>query len=528
MKSDIKKRLHRSKPKDIDIERNLITGLIVSDKLCKEVVPVVQQRYLQTKLAKTVTQWIIDFYKKYESAPKTMIQQIFYDKKDKIDPDLADTIEDLLTNLSEEYENSEVYDQDYWVDKSLRYLQLRSYKELADEIDDAIDNEDLETAEDVRLGFNKVQRLDTKYEDIFSEENIDRLIDSYGVDEEERAARILFRPPGALYSLMGDIEKGSFIGFLGREKVGKTHFATELAMQCMKQGKNVVVFEVGDMTMDQFDLRVMSYITSKPTRKRHSGKFLRPVLDCFHNQNGGCQYGDTDIIRYTDDGKITGMCGFEDAVDHVPCIDCYKDRSMRKDFKGSIWWKYVTKDVWKWYEAKQKARIFTDFFGGKFKRVAWDMGQSNIEDVDRILTAWYEKDNFIPHLVVIDYADIFGTTSTSNEKRHQEDEKWRGMRWLSQKWDNGVITFTQSDAQGYNKKSLGLSNFNEDKRKYGHVTHMFSLNKTMEEELYGCMRVGKLLVREDEISILNEATVLQSLRMGRPYLGSFLGSVPGL
>jgi len=528
MKSDIKKRIHRTKPKDIDIERNLITGLIVSDKLCREVIPVLKQNYLQTKLAKTVCGWCTDFYKKYETSPKSMIQEIFQDKKDYLDPDLADTIEKLLNNLSEEYESSEIYDHDYWVDKSLTYLQLRSYKEYASEIEEAIDNEDLTTAEDLRLNFDKVERMDTKYEDIFSEENIDRLMDSYGIDEEERQKRILFKPPGALRSLMGDIERGSFIGLLGKEKVGKTQVLTELAMQCMKQGKNVAVFEVGDMTMDQFDIRVMSYITKKPARRKHAGRFLRPVLDCFHNQNGGCECGDTNIIKYNDNGEIIGMLDFMEAEDHVPCIDCYKDRSLRKDFRGSVWWKYENKNIWKWYEAKQEAKVYTDLFGGSFKRVAWNMGQANTEDIDRTLTMWYERYGFIAHLVLIDYADILGTTSKSAEKRHQEDEKWRGMRGLSQKWDNCVITATQSDAQGYNKRSLGLTNFNEDKRKYGHVTHFFSLNKTKDEEKMGLLRIGSLLIREDDAVITDEVTVLQSMRMGRPYLGSFAGSAPGI
>jgi hypothetical protein len=528
MKSDIEKRIRRTKPKDIETEKELIKGLIVSDRLCKEIIPIYSSEYLQTKIAKTICTWCVDFFKNYQTAPRVAIQDIFNQKKDYLDPDLSDVVENFLNNLSDEYEQQEVYDHEYWIDKATKYLSIRKYKTFTDELNEAIENEDLEMAEELRTNFYAIKRSADKYEDLFTNENIDRLIDSYGIDEIERRKKIIFTPPGALKALMGDIEKESFIGYMGREKVGKTHFFTELAVQCMKQGKNVAVFEAGDMTMDQFDLRVISHITGKPTRKRHAGKFLVPVLDCYYNQNGECSEGDSDIIRVDDDGNIIGMYTYKDKPDHIPCIECHKDRSLRENFKGSIWWKEVKKDIWTWPEAKRRIAEFTDYYQGTFKRVAWGMGQATVNDIDRKLTEWYEKDNFIAHLVVIDYADILKTNSRYNEKRHQEDEKWQGMRDLSQKWKNCIATGTQSDAKGYKKRNLDMTNFNEDKRKFGHVTHMFSFNKTRTEELYGCMRVGTVLLREDDMTVTNEVTVLQSLRMGKPYLGSFVGSIPGV
>ena len=40
-----------------------------------------------------------------------------------------------------------------------------------------------------------------------------------------------------------------------------------------------------------------------------------------------------------------------------------------------------------------------------------------------------------------------------------------------------VVTATQADANSYDRTSLKMSNFSEDKRKLAHVTAMYGLNQ---------------------------------------------------
>lgn len=86
-----------------------------------------------------------------------------------------------------------------------------------------------------------------------------------------------------------------------------------------------------------------------------------------------------------------------------------------------------------------------------------------------------------------------------------------------------VITATQSDADSYDTDLLKLSNFSEDKRKYSHVTAMFGLNQDKDgrEKKLGVLRLNELVIREGEFSSSNEIVVLQYLRGGRAYVGSF-------
>jgi hypothetical protein len=82
---------------------------------------------------------------------------------------------------------------------------------------------------------------------------------------------------------------------------------------------------------------------------------------------------------------------------------------------------------------------------------------------------------------------------------------------------------TQADAASYEKNSLGLSNFSEDKRKYGHVTAMYGLNQDVDgrEKKIGIMRINEIVVREGEFDTSSQIHVLQNLRRGRPFLYSY-------
>lgn len=84
-----------------------------------------------------------------------------------------------------------------------------------------------------------------------------------------------------------------------------------------------------------------------------------------------------------------------------------------------------------------------------------------------------------------------------------------------------IVTATWSDAASYDKNTLSLSNFSEDKRKYGHVTAMYGLNMNEEEKRIGIMRFNELVIREGAFERMNQVRVLQCLAIGRPLLDSF-------
>jgi hypothetical protein len=143
-----------------------------------------------------------------------------------------------------------------------------------------------------------------------------------------------------------------------------------------------------------------------------------------------------------------------------------------------------------------------------------------------LLDTWEERENFVPKIILVDYADLL-VPSLKADFRHQQNQIWKELRKLSQTKRQEifplVIAPTQADADSYDSYRLKLSNFSEDKRKYSHVTAMYSLNQDPKgrEKALRMLRIGELILREDEFSIENEVTILQDLWQGRPLIGSF-------
>ena len=115
------------------------------------------------------------------------------------------------------------------------------------------------------------------------------------------------------------------------------------------------------------------------------------------------------------------------------------------------------------------------------------------------------------------------TAEVKTEFRHQQDNIWKGLRNLSDERHCLLVTATQADARGYDQDLLRLSNFSEDKRKNSHVTAMYGLNQDTKdrEKRLGIPRINEIVIREGDFSNNNIVYVLQNLKRGRPFLGSF-------
>ena len=139
-----------------------------------------------------------------------------------------------------------------------------------------------------------------------------------------------------------------------------------------------------------------------------------------------------------------------------------------------------------------------------------------------MLDIWEREDGFVPDIIAIDYADLL-VPEVRTEFRHQVDNIWKGLRNLTQERHCLGITVTQADARAYDQNKLKVSNFSEDKRKNAHVTAMYGINQDTKdrEKKLGIMRFNELVVREGDFSSSNEVYVIQNLRRGRPFLGSF-------
>ena len=205
--------------------------------------------------------------------------------------------------------------------------------------------------------------------------------------------------------------------------------------------------------------------------------------------------------------------------DYSTCTNC---KAFKENKWGTVWYKEVEKESLTIESAK---KVFTEFFikyKRKFKISTHVNGTLTVNNIKSILDIWQKQEDFIPDIIIIDYADLL-EDSTVKEFRHKSNQIWKDLRGLSQERHCLLITATQADADSYTRDLLKLDNFSEDKRKYAHVTAMWGLNwdKEGREKKLGIMRINEIIKRKGNFNNHNQVYVLQNLQISRPFLTSF-------
>lgn len=511
---------------DGQIERRIVTGMIVSDEFIREVSKIYDSRYIQGPALQRVAAWSMEYFDKYERAPFRDIEGIYYEKLKKgINKDLAEKIEeDILPELSEEYEQ-EHFNYQYLLDQTRAYFKRRNLELHIEQIRASVDEEELIQAEEIAysynsvavqtegLTFNDTEQLDSSLQRAFAE-----------------AQRPLIYYPGALGRFWNDqLVRGGFVSLLAPEKRGKTFILMDMALRANRQGCNVVFFQAGDMTETQMLRRMSSYLTRTPLKEKHCTETYFAVPDCYYNQIDECdrddREADTKVFKKdefkSDIDRKTLVEKFEEHPDHTPCTS--RACGLWEDH-GAVWLeKKKVKGPLHEHKARKKLNSLFANRKAKFKLSTHANGTLTVGEMRSLLATWERSENFVPDVIIVDYADLLEPDKGMRDYRHQLNEIWKGMRRLTEEGHCLLVTATQADADSYNMTTLQLKNFSEDKRKYSHVTAAFGLNRdpTGREKQLGILRINELVVREDEFESSRQAKVLQRLQIGRPIEGSF-------
>jgi hypothetical protein len=305
----------------------------------------------------------------------------------------------------------------------------------------------------------------------------------------------------------------------------------DIALRALRQQANVAFFQAGDLTQAQMLRRMCIYFSRRSDDPAYCKPRYRAVGDCIRNQfdvckrkDRNCAFGiyDDEMDRFIAEPhefeKLSNLIEkAEEFNDYRPC-----DSHGCKDRQATVWVvEEPEKEPLTGKEAVDFARAFFTKWKRRFKLHCAPSGSLSTEDMRRVLDEWENQDDFVPDVIVTDYADIMA--SPEREYRHKQDGIWRGLRGISQERHSLLITATQADARSYGQSILNLSNFSEDKRKYAHVTAMFGLNQDPKgrEKQLGILRVNELLVREGIFNSNNDVVVLQDLGSGRPFTESY-------
>ena len=513
------------------MQRQIIIGLITSNEYTQRIRKKLDLGIFDTKAARQIASWCLQYYDEYKKVPFRNISNILQTAiiQDTIDPDLADEIEeDILPGLSRDYEDTVGFNVEYWSKNTIAYINEWKITQLNEQVDLLKEKGRIKEAEELITAFKSTSDEDINTLDLSSADAIERVREAFN----QKLQQVVMYPGAIGEFLNDDLIRGAFVGFLAPEKRGKTWFLMDMAMRGAYQGKKVLFIQAGDMTESQQLRRMCIYLAKKSDKQKYTGKQYIPIKDCIHNQLDTC----TKEVRECDfgvwDGTNIDTEILRKVVTYEELIEAYQEYPEYRachnciEYQNNTWgcpW-LDTIDVGDALEEREAVEVYEKFFlkhKKSFKMSTYANGELTTKTIDDLLTTYEQESNFVPDLIIVDYADLI--TPVTKEFRHGQNEIWKYLRSLSQSKNALVVTATQADSNSYEKDNLNLKNYSEDKRKYAHVTAMYALNQSTDgrEKRIGILRIGELLKREGDYDSQKNIFLLQKLAIGKPLLSSY-------
>jgi len=505
------------------IERKILIGCITSTEFLTEVESEWNPMYMENRVGRVVSDWCWEYFKKYGKAPMQEIETIYLTKLKKgIDKELANEIADeFLPTLSEEYEKER--NSTHLIEKARDFFIERQLQIHVESLEVLLDKGKIDEAKKLHQDFTLIEKIPVKGLDLSSPEALIKVREAFNENFQN-----VVKFPGALGDFINDdLVRGGLLGIQAPEKRGKTFLLLEFMMQAYIQKRKVAFFQAGDMTELQQIMRIAIYLTSTSNKEKYCGVQYIPVQDCIKNQKDVCNrkirecdfglFGE-EIDTREDITKDELIEAYESNPDYKACHNC---KDWLKNKWGTPWLKKI--EAKKPLTEKKALVAWQKFFSGNesIKLISFPTGTLSTKIIDDTLAGW-KKEGFEPDLNLVDYGDIV-ESDIKGEFRHMENDKWKKFRGMSQKTNSLFIVPTQTKSSAYKKKTIDLDDYNEDKRKYAHVTAMYGLNQDPDgrEKKLGILRINKILVREGDFIQGECVHVLQHLSMGKPFLGSY-------
>jgi hypothetical protein len=518
---------------DTRIERQIVTGMIMSDRFLREVRPLCTQDALQADFARRVAGWCLDYYEKYKKSPKKHVEDLYLKHKAEAPEEESSLIEEFLGGISDEYEQSSGFNDGYVLDQAELYFRLTSLKSLQAKVKQSILSGSPEEGEELVKSYKRPAR--PKSQGVDPLRDMDVIVSA--LTPEENNPDVILKLPGDLGDAVGPLERGYFAAIQAESSVGKTWWLWWIAQLCVFSGYNTVFFSM-EMTVLKMVKRlwqaVAGGLSSEVPQDQldPNGELLVPVFDCLRNQMNECVRD----VRTCKIGLISAVSPGQDGEEDVkrsqkrpvfrdapgryrPCTSC----RGTAPFIPSSWWKRAGKRellspesaVQKWASLKRSGVIKR---AGRFYLDEFPSGRYTMDDLRSRLNNLEYYDNLIPSVIITDYADKI-KWSVKGDPRVSIWEIWDGHKSLAQEKHCLVVTASQSNTERSGRR-VGHGTWGETQEKRHLLDVGIDLNQSDSDQGAGVMRVSIDKRRHGQMERSGEVMVLQQLAVGRPYVDS--------
>jgi len=501
---------------DSEFEVNVLGYLVHNDTFlsrCASILEQVDRKRGQAAFENTdinkISAWCMVYYRKYKKSPGKFIKEIFHSNAGSMSKEEQDITWDIIKKIDSETFCDSRVNIDYILDKTIDYFKIRLLKILGDTLVACSDAGNLDSAESALVDFRRIEKASANFVNIFATEEIKKYF-----DDRNDKTNVLFRFPGALGDMIGDFERGWLVSFLGPPKRGKTFWLQETAFQALLNGFKVIFIS---LEMDAFGMKKRFYkrITA---RADAAGDFIYPVFDCLRNQDDSCKKKQRSGF-----GKIEGQVteeGFaRDAYNHKVCTEC-RNNNKQRDFIQAIWYEKVSKPEMK---KSSTINLFSSLdkpFRENFRFGSYPSFSANLSEIKSDIDQLEQVDNFIPDVIILDYADILAPEDTRQVGRERIDDTWKALKNIASTRHALVVTASQSNRSSIDKQFVTQVHVAEDIRKLAHVDLMLVINQQRMEKKMKTVRIGVVAGRESDFDQQKSVQVLQNVALGQVILDS--------
>ena len=418
-------------------EMNFLCAFILSEKFCALFHKVFKPQYFENPDYKVLVSYIQAYFKKYSRPPKKLVVSYIEKHKNQFqNEELYQSLKKTLITSAESIDELlEKYESQFIIDDAELYIKAAALRLTIDEINLALDNDDEESAMNIyeKMIIPEVQRSNI----ITFEDDLDKQRE---VLRKNRNLIIQFKD--RVGQLIGPLFRGDFFSFASPTGVGKTWWLMWSAKQCREQGLNVLF-----LSLEMQEQSIM---------KRFQQMYYRRTL---HGE-------DVTIAKFVQD----------------------------EDNKYKIIYKKINVQQLKPEDINElKIKAIGKFPHGRLKIVC--RAGINIGELKAILSELKYQNQFIPDVIILDYADKMTTTRKVNGEREALGLIWKDLRDLALNQNLLLITASQTNRASWDKH-FSREAIAEDSRKLNEVSCAVGIMADKRDRELGLSMLRILKIRD--------------------------------
>jgi hypothetical protein len=487
---------------DSSIEKRILTGAIVSTKYLEKVFPLFNKEYVENTFIRKVLIWVCDFYTEYGKSPGASIKDIFLAEKKKLREDEIEIIETIVNDILSGYSESDFGDE-YFIDQAISFFKERELTITANNMKYYLEKGNVEEAEKELENYHRIIKP-TLTENCFitDEASISKTF-TYMEDDT------FLKLPKSLGKFMGSFQRGWLVGLSAPFKKGKTWMLGEFLKCACMSGLRVASF---NLEMNINNMRKRTYMSLTGASDAF-GQTLFPCFDCVLNQMDRCDKSERM-------NRIKIPHEFDKRSKYRPCTYC-KDTFGENEFEMAFWNEIIDVPRLDYFGVLKHLTALKKIGKARIWLECMPRFSASVSDIERKLDNLEDMHNFVPDVLLIDYADILRADDPHLKGVEKEDNVWMELARISSVRNCCTIVPTQLNKDSLDAKQIKTSHTSKWIGKLGHVDAMYALNQIQAEKDMNIMRVSCLEHRHKDFSDKDNCYVLQKYSSGQAHLDSY-------